>query len=104
MTTLRRSTLAGRATKRWVQNNSDPLSMTRLVSSEIESGDFKGAFHVASFEDILASFDDENLQYEALCSKRPPSYPYSSNLSSHTPYWAAADFPQLTAGHVLSPV
>ena len=76
--------------------------MARLVSSKIESSDFKGAIRVASSEETLASFDDET--YEALCLKHPPHYPDSSNPSPPTPDWATADFSHLTVGHVLSSV
>ena len=89
--------------KKRVRNKSDPLSMACLVSSKIESGDLMGGVCVASPDDTLASFDDKT--YEALCSKHPPRlYPDPSNPSPPTPNWAAADFPQLTVGHVLKTV
>ena len=92
--------------KIYFNNKNSPLYgslfVARLVSSKIESGDFKGAVCIASSEDTLASFDDKT--YEALCSKHPPRYSNSSNPSLPTPDWAVAHFPQLTAGHVLSTV
>ena len=69
--------LSQKSRKKKIQSKSDPLAMARLVSSKIESGDFKGAICVASSEETLASIDDET--YEALCLKHPPRYPDSSN-------------------------
>ena len=75
--------LSWKSHKKKVQNKFDPLSLACLVSSKIEYGDLKGAIHVASSEDTLASFDDET--YEALCSKRSPCYLDSFNPSPPTP-------------------
>ena len=83
--------LSWKSHKKKEQNKSDPLFMARLVSSRIESGDFKRAIRVASSEETLASFDDET--YEALCLKHPLHYPDPSNPSPLTPNWTVADFP-----------